>query len=67
MYLTDYSLLIVQDLWQANYQILPIIFLKILIKLNVTIDTVINDVKLAELTVNSWTAFFNKQILKMIK
>ena len=27
-YLTDYNLLIVQDLWQAHYQTLPIIFLK---------------------------------------
>ena len=28
IYLTHYSLLIAQDLWQAHYQILSIIFLK---------------------------------------
>ena len=26
IYLTDYNLLIVQNLWQTHYQILPIIF-----------------------------------------
>ena len=27
-YLTDYNLLIVQDLWQDHYKVLPKIFLK---------------------------------------
>ena len=58
MYLTDYSLLIAQDLWQAHYQILPIIFLKKFIKLNVNMDTVIKNVRLAELVINNWTGFF---------
>ena len=58
MYLTDYSLLIAQDLWQAHYQILPIIFLKKFIKLNVNVDTVIKNVRLAELVINNWTGFF---------
>ena len=33
IYLTYYNLLIPQDLWQAYHQLLPIIFLKELIKL----------------------------------
>ena len=36
-----YNLVIVQDLWQAHCQILSIIFLKQLIKLNVNMDTMI--------------------------
>ena len=39
--LTYYNLMIVQDLWQAPYQILSINFLKKLIELNVNTDTVI--------------------------
>ena len=41
IYLTHYNLLIVQDLWQAHYQIVPIIFLKEFIKLNVNSDMMI--------------------------
>ena len=48
LYLTEYSLLIAKDLWQAHYQILSIIFLKEFIKLNVNTDTMIKDVKLAK-------------------
>ena len=44
IYLTYYSLLIVQDLWQAHYQILSIIFLKEFIELNVNSDTLIKNV-----------------------
>ena len=44
IYRTAYSLLIAQDLWQAYYQILSIIFLKEVIKLNVNTDTVIKNV-----------------------
>ena len=44
IYPTAYSLLIAQDLWQAYYQILSIIFLKEVIKLNVNTDTVIKNV-----------------------
>ena len=39
IYLTYYSLLIAQDLWQVHYQILSMIFLKGLIELNVNSDT----------------------------
>ena len=51
MYLTYYNLLIVQDLWQAHYQILSIIFLKEFIKLNVNSDMKKN-VKHVELNVS---------------
>ena len=39
--LTDYNLLIAQDLRQAHYQILSIIFLKKFIKLNMNRDAMI--------------------------
>ena len=48
MNLTYCNLLIAQDLWQARYQILSIIFLKEFIKLNVNTDTMIKNVKPAE-------------------
>ena len=47
LYLTYYNLLIAQDLWQVLYQILLIIFLKEFIKLNVNMDTIIKNAKLA--------------------
>ena len=46
IYLTYYNLLIAQDLWQAYNQILPIIFLKEFIELNVNPDTMIKNEKL---------------------
>ena len=64
IYLTDYNLLIAQDLRQAHYQILPIIFLKEFTKLNLNMDTVIKNVKLAELNVDTATFFLNTQTLK---
>ena len=66
IYLTYYNLLIAQDLWQAHYQILSIIFLKEFIKLNVNMDTMIKNVKLAELNINIAITFFNTRTLKMI-
>ena len=41
--LTDYNLLIAQDLWPAHYQILLIILLKKFIKLNVNMDMIIKN------------------------
>ena len=38
IYLTYYNLLILEDLWQAHYQIFSIIFLKEFIELNVKND-----------------------------
>ena len=49
MYLTDYNLLIAQELWQAHYQILLMILLNKFIELNVNTDTIIKNVKLVEL------------------
>ena len=50
--LTYYSLLIVQDLWEAHYQILSIIFLKDFIELNVNTDMMIKNVRLVELNIS---------------
>ena len=57
IYLTDYNLLIVQDLRQIHYQILSIIFLKEFIKLNVNTDTMILNVNLVGLNINIVTVF----------
>ena len=50
-YLTCYNLLIAQGLWQAYYQIVPIIFLKEFVKLNLNTDKMIKNVKLTELNI----------------
>ena len=44
IYLTFYSLLIAQDLWQAHYQILLIICVKNFIELNINLDMAIKNV-----------------------
>ena len=44
--------MIVQDLWQAHYQILSMIFLKELIELNVNTDTMIKYVKHVEVNIS---------------
>ena len=67
IYLTYYNLLIAQDLWQAHYQILSIIFLKEFIELNVNTDMMIKYVKLVELNISIVTEFLKTQTLKMIK
>ena len=56
----------VQDLWQIDYQILSIIFLKEFIELNVNFDTTINNIKHVELNINVATVFLNRHILKVI-
>ena len=66
IYLTFYSLLIAQDLWQASYQILLIIYLKEFIELIVNRDMMIKNVKLVELNISIVTVFLNIQTLKMI-
>ena len=66
IYLTYYSLLIAQDLWQAHYQILSIIFLKEFIELNVNTNMMIKIVKLVELNISIVTVSINTKILKMI-
>ena len=52
IYLTFYSLLIEQDLWQAHYQSLFIIYLTNFIKLNVNQNMMIKDVKHVELNIS---------------
>ena len=44
IYISYYNLLTVQGLWQAHYQLLPIIFLKEFIELNVNMDMMIKNV-----------------------
>ena len=66
IYLTYYNLLIAQDLWQAHYQILSIIFLKEFIELNVNSHMMIKNVKHVELNLSIVTVFLNIQVLKMI-
>ena len=73
-YLTFYSLLIAQDLWQAHYQILLILYLKDLtdstiwrVELNINSETIIKNLKLlVKLNVSIATVFLNIQSLKMI-
>ena len=65
IYLTHYNLLIVQGLWQANYRILSIIFLKEFIELNFNAG-MIKNVKIVELNIIISTVFLNTQILKTI-
>ena len=66
IYPTDYNLLIAQDLWQAQHQILSIISLKEFMKLNVHTDTMIKNVRLAELNINIVTDFLKTQSLKIV-
>ena len=63
LYLTYYNLLIADDLWQAHYQILSIIFLKEFIELNVNTDKKIKNGKLVELNISIAAVFLNIQTL----
>ena len=65
LYLTDYNSLTAQDLWQNPYQILSTILLKKFITLNVNTDTMIKNVKCAELDTKSVSTFLNTQTLKI--
>ena len=53
-----------QDLWQAHYQILSIIFLKEFIKLNTNSVMMIKSVKRIELNISIATVFLNTKVLK---
>ena len=53
-----------QDLWQAYYQILSIIFLKKFLELNINTDMMLKNGKLTELNIS--IAYKHTQILKMI-
>ena len=65
IYLRYYNLLIAQDLSQVLHQISSIFFLKEFINLNVNMDTIIKNTKLAELNISIATVFLNTQTLKM--
>ena len=66
-YLTNYNLLmIVQDLWQAYYQVLLIILLKEFIKLNANMDMITKNVERVELNTIIKSIASNTQTLKMI-
>ena len=60
------SLLTAQHLCQAIYQILPIIFLKKFIGLNVNSDVTTKNMKHVELNMIIASVFSNIQTLKMI-
>ena len=62
----SHSLLLVQNLWQAHYQILSIIFLKEFIELNANVGTMKKQVKSVELNIRIASVFSNIQTLKMI-
>ena len=49
IYLTNYNLLIAQDLQHAPHQILLLIFLKEIIELNLNLDMMIQKVQLAKI------------------
>ena len=66
IYITYKSLLIAQDLWEACYEILAIIFLNEFIELNVDMNMMIKIVKLVELNISIATASLNIQTFKMI-
>ena len=52
VYLTCFNLLIAKDLWQADHEILSIIFMKGIIKFNINTSVMIKTVKLAEFLEN---------------
>ena len=66
LYLTFYSLLIAQNLWQTHNQILLIIFLKEFIALNVNKNMKIKNVKQVKLNIIIVTVLIDTLILKMI-
>ena len=66
IYLKYYNLLKAQDLWQAHYQNLSIVFPTEFIKLNVNTKTMFKNVKFAEFNRTIVTVFLNMQTLKMI-
>ena len=62
-YPTDYNLLIAQNLCQVHDQILLKILLKELIELNVNMDIIMKNTKLAELNSKFATAFLTLRMI----
>ena len=65
-YNKDYNVLIVEDLWRDDYQILLIILLMEFIKLIANMDMIMKHVKHMELNKEIFIAALYKQALKMI-
>ena len=59
-YLTNYNLLIVQNLWAVHYQILLTIMLQEFKKLNVNLEKMIKNVKHAQLNTKIMSAAFKR-------
>ena len=57
IYLKYYSLLIAHNLWQSQYQILSIIFLKEFIEINVNLNSMMKNVKFVEVNISIATFF----------
>ena len=66
IYIKDYNVLIVEDLWRDDYQILLIILLMEFIKLIANMDMIMKHEKHMELNKEIFSAALNKQALKMI-
>ena len=65
-YLTNYNLLISQDLWQAHYQILLIILLKKFTKLNINMNRLMKNVKGVAFNTKIVCAALNTQTVTII-
>ena len=63
-YITDYSLLIVQDLWQSHYQILLIVLQKEFIELNVNMGMIIKNVKTSGIKLEDCDCFLEYKNFK---
>ena len=57
IYLKNYNLLLAQDLWQAHYQVLSIIFLTEFIELNLSMHITIKNMRPVELSISNATLF----------
>ena len=66
IYPTYYNLLIAQNLWQAHYQILLIMFLKEFIESNVNTDIMIKKCETCRIKNRYCAVFMNTQTLNMI-
>ena len=62
IYVTYYNLLMAQDLWQAHYQILSIIFLNEFIEIGVNFYPMMKNLKHLELNVSVATVFSNTNL-----
>ena len=59
LYLTEYNLLIMQDLWKSHYQVFLIISLTEFIEFNATLSMIIQNVKRLELNSKTVSAVLN--------